>query len=552
MKSLLKFVLFLLILALAAIAGYLFLDKGETRSTFTFIPEDFVYVIESDQPVKDWQDLSQSKVWQYLKGNEYFADISSSADYLDSLLTHNKTLIKLINLGDLVISAHITSPQTYDFIFLVDLRAGGRLAKLQAFLTPLFEKLEYEVSRESYFNIDIIKLYDPVYDETLSLAIVDNILVGSYEESLVKKSIRQTENPVITDNEDFAVVYDRTDRDQLYTIYLNYQTIEQLILTYTTEVPSMMKGVNEVLSFSSFDLSLSDDRAVFQGYMKQLDSVPSFLSVFKDVGQGRVQASNVLPFNTAMFTSIGFDDFQDFYTRLNTYYEENNPDEYQKLDKRIKRAEKLLKISFEEDFFSWMSEEVTTAIILTDEEQKKYSYYALLHFDDYEYAKEKLDFVGAQIRKRTPVKFKTVDYRGFEIKYLEMKGFFKLFFNKLFSRIEKPHYTYIDDYVVFSNDTTSLQFVIDQYVQGNTLKNNESYTDFRENFDRKSNIFTYIQTVNFYEYLRKNLDTQARITLAKNKHYLLSFPQVGFQVSPSANMYETFLLGEFVESKQNE
>ena len=35
---------------------------------------------------------------------------------------------------------------------------------------------------------------------------------------------------------------------------------------------------------------------------------------------------------------------------------------------------------------------------------------------------------------------------------VEMKGFFRLFFGKLFDKFEKPYYTYVDDYVVFSNN----------------------------------------------------------------------------------------------------
>ncbi|RMG29929.1 MAG: DUF3352 domain-containing protein [Bacteroidetes bacterium] len=549
MKTLLKFLLYLLVLALlvgaAALAGYLFLDKGEQRNVFTFVPEDFVYVIESDQPINDWQNLSKSRVWQYLKQHEYFAEISESADYLDSLLNHNQTLVRLIKLGDLVISAHMTSRDDYEFIFLVDLKNAGKLGKLQAFLTPLFENLNYQVSRESYFNIDILRLYDPESDETLSLAILDNILVGSYDDQLIRKAIAQTESGSITDNLDFAQVRQRTNRDDLYTIYLNYHYLDDLILAYTSPMPELLEGIDEVLSFSSFDLSLSDEEAAFRGYMKQVDTVPSFLSVFRDVGQGRVLAPGIMPARTAMFTSVGFDDFEDFYQRWLSYYREQKPDEYKKLEKNIGRTEKLLKINFEEDFFSWMTDEVAMAIIPTNEAGDQYDYYAMLHFDDYELAKEKLDFVREQIRKRTPLKFRAVDYRGFPIQYLDLNGFFKLFFKKMFSRIEKPHYTFIDDYVVFSNDTTALQYVIDEYLQNNTLKSQEYFEDFREEFRNKSNIFAYIQNAYFFEYMLQNVDSDVRQNLIKNKQYLLSFPQIGLQVSPGGNMYEAFLLAQF-------
>ena len=93
-----------------------------------FVPHDFIYMVESDRPIKDWQNLSNTDVWQYLKGNEFFADITESADYLDSLLQSNQRLVDLIDLGDLVISAHMISRKDYDFLIAVDLRGKGQKA----------------------------------------------------------------------------------------------------------------------------------------------------------------------------------------------------------------------------------------------------------------------------------------------------------------------------------------------------------------------------------------------------------------------------------------
>lgn len=59
---------------------------------------------------------------------------------------------------------------------------------------------------------------------------------------------------------------------------------------------------------------------------------------------------------------------------------------------------------------------------------------------EYEFIKES--------KRRTPVKVKTVHYKDFEINYIEMKGFFHLFFGGLFDKFEKLYYTYVDDYVV--------------------------------------------------------------------------------------------------------
>ena len=546
MKTVFKIIGFILLLGIAAIAGYFILDPGtEKRDPFSFVPEDFVYAIESDRPIGDWQDMSSSEVWQYIKGMDYFADITESADYLDSLLQANQTLVDFVKLGDLIISAHMINKQDYDFLIMVDLKGKGtKLPKIKPLTVKLFESLGYEVKTDSYFKIDIYHLYDKAYDETLYMASVDNVLITSYTEKLVKKAIDQSEKPSIKENPDFTKVRDKTDRDELYTLYLNYAEIDRLILAYTTEMPEMLEGIEEILSFSSFDLDMGDDKVEMNGYMKQVDSVASFLRVFSEVGRGTIHADKVLPSNTAMFTSIGFDDFASFYEKFDGYYAESSPEDYKTIEKSRKLIEKRLKIEFERDFFSWMTDEIVTAVIPTSDDGTRYSYYAMLHFDDYDKVKERMDYVTKRIGK-TPVKFEELDYQGYTIKYLELRGFFKLFFKKLFSKIEKPHFTYIDDYVVFSNDTTALQTVIDQYLADNVLARSDTYDDFKDKFDSKSNIYTYINNQQFYEYTLNSLDYEARGDMQKNKEYFLSFPQIGFQVSPGAGMYESFMYGEF-------
>ena len=553
MKRVLKYLMLFILLAFAAMAGYFFLDdllgtKGN-RAILAYVPDDFVYAIESDRPIPDWQELSKSKVWKYLKRNDYFADITSSADQLDSLLSTNQLLVRLIRLGDMVISAHMISPQDYDFVFLVDLRGASKVKKAQVLLISLFKSMQYEVSSDKLLQVDILNLTDPETKETLSLAIVDNILIGSYDRKLLQKALLQSNNPSIATYPDFTLVRDKTGRSGIYNLYLNYSVMDRFLKAYTSEIPDMLEGIEQILTFSGFDLKVEDEQVVLSGYTKQADSVASFLGVFKDVGQGRVLADEILPLNTAMFTSLGFGKFSDFHDRLMLHYQRVSPLEYEDLNKRKRQTEKLLKIDFREDFFSWMEDEIVTAIVPANEAGTKYWYYAMLHYDDYDLARKKLDAVAEQVRKRSPVKFKTVDYKGFDIQYLELKGFFKLFFKKMFDRIEKPHYAFIGDYVVFSNDTTSLQYLIDGVISDKVLRTDVPFQDFLDRFDNKSNIFTYINNQHLYSYIYATLDAESRVSLAKNKNYLMSFPRMGFQLSPTGNMYKTTFYSEF-EAKE--
>ncbi|MCI4671706.1 MAG: DUF3352 domain-containing protein [Bacteroidia bacterium] len=549
MKRILRTLFFLLLLLIAAVVGYFYFGTAaDTRSPWEFVASDFIYAIESDKPIKDWRDLSKTEVWQYLKTNEFFSDVEKDADYADSLLIANERILKFVNIGGLVISAHLTpqGKEDYDFVILVDMEGNARLVnKFKDWAMPLMKNVGYEVKRETYFTIEIYDLYDPKEDLSMYLAAVDNMLIISYSKSLVQKAIKQSEEPDIREDPAFKQVKAKTNPGELYNLFINYGTVNDMMAAYTASMPETVQGLDKTLTFSGMDLTLKDDKLILKGYTLQNDSFPNYLRVFKDVGQGKIRAANVLPRNTAMYTSIGFDDFSDFYTRLMGYNKQSDPEGYASLQKSLDRTQKLLKIDFERDFFEWMNEEMVSAIIPADEKASSYDFFAMLHFDDEKVAKERMDFVVEKIRKRTPLKFKSVDYRGFEIKYLELNSFFKLFFKKMFSEIEKPHYTYIDNYVVFSNDTTSLINMIEMYLDGQTLSNQEDYQEFMGNFSSSSNVFNYVQMRYFYPYLYSTMDAESRRGLRKNRQYIFSFPHVGLQLYPKGGMYKMDLYGAF-------
>jgi hypothetical protein len=556
MKRIFKILLFLLLLIALAVGGFYFytqyVEPEEIRDVHSFVPSDFIFLVESDKPIDDWQELSRSKVWRYLKNQPDIADLTSSADYLDSLLEGNSLIVKFIRLGDLMISAHMTERDDYDMLFLVDMRGLSQLARAKAGLEAVFEGTGYDVSTTDYIGKTLYNLKDPQSGEVLTLCRFDNVLVGSYTQNLVKKAILQTAEPSIKENPNFVRVRDNLPRSDLYSLYLNYGYLKDYLSIYLDESPEVLEGVEEILTYSSFDFEVEDDHTYLRGYTRQMDSVPSFFNVFNDVGQGRLLAQEVLPKNTAFFVSMGFDDFDDFFERFSSYYAEQSPEEHEDFMKNKQRIENFLGISMEEDFFEWMTDEVITALVPLDESGKNYAYYGLLHFDDYELALEKMDLVAEQIRKKSPAKFLEIKHQGVPIRYLELKGFFKIFLKKMFNKIEKPHYAFVGDYVAFSNDTTSLKYLIDQYLNQNTLEYDREYDDFMDNFESRSNMFVYLNNSFLFDFIRESMDYEYKVEMYKNRDYMLAFPHLGLQLLPKGDMYQTYMYAEFEPPEEEE
>src|SRR3546814_14266981 len=94
-----------------------------------------------------------------------------------------------------MISAHITRPGDYDFLFIADLENFSKVGSLKNQLDKLYGTLDYQVTTRRYQDTEIKELFDPEERETLYLAFVRNHLVCSYTGLLVEAAIREAEAP---------------------------------------------------------------------------------------------------------------------------------------------------------------------------------------------------------------------------------------------------------------------------------------------------------------------------------------------------------------------
>lgn len=114
----------------------------------------------------------------------------------------------------------------------------------------------------------------------------------------------------------------------------------------------------------------------------------------------------------------------------------------------------------------------------------------------------------------------------------------------MFKDLEKPFFTYIEDYVVFSNSSDALKSTIDDYIKGNTLDKNIGFVDFKDEFSNKSNIAIFIRTPQIYENLYYYSNAADRQDIKENKEFILSFEKIGFQLVSEDSLFKTTLLAQ--------
>ncbi len=541
MKKTLKIFFYIILITLLAVAGryayfYLWGDKNKSEA-LSIIPQDAIFIVETTDLTKAWNQISDSKVWAYLLQNPYFAEINESIDLLNKYLKKNNFADYILNNRELLVSAHMTSGKEWDFLFVLDL---SKASVIKNDLKKILRLVDgYNITQTDYKGNTVIELTDAKDPKSsIYISTLNNLLVVSFSGSLLENALEKHNKPSLVENNKFTEVNNNLGNKKLFRFWFNYSQLNNFSKVYSEEESETIKMLSKSLKFSALDINLEDELLSFDGYTN-LDSAASYIKALSAVRPGKFQVFNIISDRSAMYLSLGFDNFYDFYDNLIEEYKKDKSGEIEDIAGNIQLLEKYLGISLKENFTDNIGNEIALVKLRPGLNTRLEDVVVAVHSSDIEKAKASWELITDRIGKRTIVKFKTENYKNFEIRILERRGFFKLFFGKLFNKLEKPYFTFIEDYMVFSNSLETLKTIIDDYTLGNTLSHQAEFQNFKDNFEAKSNLTIFIQTPKIYENLYYYSSAEDRPQIHKNKDFILSFAQFGFQLVSDGKMFKT-------------
>lgn len=537
----------LLLLAGGTIAFLLF-GGGGKRNALSVIPDDAIYIIETSNVTEAWESLSESKMWKHLLSSPKFESINSSIIQLDSLIKGNKTLDMLFSDRQMAISAHMTEFSDYDFIFAIDLKKSSKISYLKNYIKDIVGYYELTMGKRNYEGTEIVELTN-TENEILSLCFIDNVMLASYTPVLIEKAVQQKDNEYWIKNSRIRTVTSEIKKGKLFNLYINYTRIYDFLRSFSSDPGDIVKSLSQNLFFTALNVTFNDEMLEMEGYTSVNDSFPSYFKALSEVKAGKWKAYEVISQDAAMYISMSFNDQDDFFDKLREVFSSEDTLRALNYEETIKKVEKYLKIDLQEDFFSWIGNEIAFVKMRPSANAREEDVIALLHTSDIEKAQAGMEKITRNIKNKTLslAKFKETEYKNFTIHYLNYSWFLKLFFGKLFNKLEKPYFTYMDDYIVFSNSPSALMDAIDHFTVGRTLAHNKEFMAFVSNFNEKANITAFVMMPKIYSHLYNYSKADKRKNIKDNKELILSFTRIGFQLVSDDGMFETRLIADFDE-----
>ncbi|CAM1364809.1 conserved hypothetical protein [Tenacibaculum sediminilitoris] len=530
---------------------YIFtLSENDNIKSIYLIPNDAVFIVDTERPIDTWDEISSSEIWTHLQTNQQINKLSEGLNSLDETFKAKKEIFDFIGERNLVISVHVFSPRKYGLLYVADLQKFSKLIFLKRAISNLAGE-DYEVTKRVYKKHEIIELYNKDTRETLHLSFIKNQVIASYTHLLVEKSIDQYLNPVIGRDFNFLEIKKKTDTDGFFNIYLQHKYLKDYLSCFTSS--NNLDFLNkEAFFYSGLDISIVEGVIVqATGFTNVNSNSHTYLKVLQKSGAGKRSAAKIAPKNTSLYLSFAFNDFKTFNSNLEKLQQEN-PAEFKIYSDQLAMIEDKLDINVSEHIYSWIGSEIALIHFNTELSKNKKDIAAIIKADDIDDAKENLQFVLSKIKENTPLKYKQIDYRGYPINFFDLKGFFKMLAGNMFSKMDKPYFTIIDDFVVFSTSPNTIKEIINNHLIGYTLESSEKFDDFNYHFEKKSSVFAYVNTPNSYKDLLSLVDNKTQHQLQKNKPYIACFSQIGMQLIASNELFESNISFVFEDPKNIE
>ncbi|MFW5658992.1 MAG: DUF3352 domain-containing protein [Bacteroidota bacterium] len=533
LKRFFKWLFIALLLVVVAFAGYYFLWPQNSIASLQMVPHDAAVFIQAETPIASYKTLAKSRLWRHLIKNEAFAEIDSQLTYMDSLISENETMFDLLANRPLTVSMHTIGPDDWDMLYLVDLGRDAKLVSLTLTLKPVFRRLGMRIEEATHAGTGYLVIIDPeVPNEPLLLTVKDNLLACSYQRSLLHASIDAHTDPKLPDDQTFSTLREDIGGKKMFDFYFQSAHLARMLGVYSND--ELLAEMGESFELAGMGFELGEQHLKLEGQLKLGEDQTNLLSAMIKAGTGKRHAEAVLPARTALYLSLGFDGFKDVMTTFEKQLEDN-VDSLESYMADKQQIEDYLGISIEEHFLSWIDKEVAIALASPKIEGKPADKLLFLHAPDHVAAQAGLFRILKRIQRRTPVKFKPVEYRDYTIHKFKVKGFFKLLFGKLLSGFDVPYFTQYGDWIIFAEDLDVLQYYLDDADKGLFLDAEKDYRKLAAQFDDDSNVFTYIDMARLQPLLYEYLEAEDWRDLQRNREYLIAFRHIGFQLTGAEN-----------------
>ncbi|MCZ6694403.1 MAG: DUF3352 domain-containing protein [Bacteroidetes bacterium] len=494
----------LFIFLFLGIGGYFSITKWFSLrevNTWSMVPENAVWIYQSDNLVRTWNNMQANPIWEDLTNIHYFKHVINKFQSLDSLSGISGGLDKLFTGSNLIISAHITAQDGFDYLFIVPLDGSMRQELAGDLIQNLKSRKKFNWQSRTYQGFTINEVSGGERDELFSYFIYEKHFVGSFAPVLVEDVIRTITKPELenfqTQNSGIFEIA-KLENDE-GNIYINIKALVRWLGVFSTGNNEQLKLLEALGSASFLDLKINNDNVLLNGFSLADITQPDYLSTFYEQQPGPIRLKQLVPNRTSILYHFSFDDLNRWYRALHKFWRAKRPGYLSK----VREVEKLYKFKIEE-FFHWFGDEMAL-LILESIDIKNPDRLVMIKTKELEGAYNQLNRLTEKVNNQIGDSLYRESFSGVPITQLYIPEFPSYLLGEHFKGFEQCFYLPYQGYIVFGNSIQSLKSFINDVSLENTWGKSISQNAFLESTLNEANISMMVNTSRAWEMLQNNL-----------------------------------------------
>ncbi|MEN9331818.1 MAG: hypothetical protein RLZZ94_908 [Bacteroidota bacterium] len=462
------------VVILVAVAGvfiYYQYYRNESTSLYEAIPSDVAWVISVDPTTGDLKRLANTGFFNNHDSIAVLDDWYKSLISLDSAVVKNQALRSIFKTYPLVVSGHVTGPNTFSEIYYLRLNNANPDGEAdQLVMGILGKKVKKQTRNYNGTEIREVRL-DSARMFTWSVS--KGVFIGSFTPYLVEDALRQQKYIKSSSPAVKLMSFVDTNKKNL-VIGIHYNGFHKWVLTQLNTLSGLkLEPLQRVGEWSIAKLNIKSDCITFQG-TTIVDGSNQFLSLFKDQKSVPLNVFKILPSRTAAVVAWGISSPSVWLDDFAEYLQENNGN----------TSSEKNKIYFQD----WIGNEISLIVTEPVSNNSDNNYFAAVAVNNVTLCQKKMLEVSEMGTGSKPLE---ESYNGIAIRKLKKNDLIPSVLGPLFSKLNGSYYCIINNYFVASNQVAALRGFINDNKNKNLLIDQNRFKAITNTVHPFGNLYFY-------------------------------------------------------------
>ena len=488
--------------------------SDKTTSAFVLIPTNASLILQINDVVNFSKKLNKSEIWEKCKQANYVNNLQNDIHFLDSIINiFNKSEQRKIK--TLFFSTHKSSYNDAAVLFSV---STTKKVNIKDFASTFLQISSGEIGTHTYENETIFELILP--SKSYFMAEKEGVVFGSKSKVLMEDAIRQFgAKSNLLSNPAFSKLKETTSNNAIANLYYNFNNLLDLAEVYSNKKQKKNIFLNHFSDWATTDIFIKNNSFFANGLLHTNDK-ENFLSTLKNQKGASHDICEILPHNTSLLFEICISNVKSFIDKKNIFLQKHNAFYDWEKRKRYLQENHNFEIN---RFLKYIDNEIGIFNISTKSKDDFQQSFSFMKVTDIQ---QSSIFLSGLISGKNKS-----EYEGFSIFNIAQANLLSFLFGDVFSVKENPYFVAIENYLIFGNSSSSLEYVIDNYISKNTLSESKYFQNFKQQISGKANLFFYVNPGKSVEKLSNLLNKKWRDLFTINDDSLQKFTAFSYQLN---------------------